>query len=699
MNPLTKAIAVMIVAIMALCPFAIQSDTDAVTMDGLMLYQINPYECEGVAVKNYGSTTVDMKDYIISDYPEYNQDKEGYLEFKSIKVKAGETLVLVSEKTEGNRFSNQDNVIVYDKNGTDGVTSVNKFELANGGDGVYLFKNGTAIDAVLYGTCKDTSELWDGRNAPKLEGTWTQRHSNYDTNTADDWFTYVYGQTQIEFDPELKYNATVTPFLFPDSGGIPIHDALMTAQESIIIEMYQLTGTNILNLVIKLMEERNLTVEILLEGDSLTGGNYDPILDQKEQFSKLLSMGADIRVIGVGDSTHRYDFDHAKFALIDNKTTIVTSENWTPTNTCGELDDYPYNSDDGNRGWGAIIESGPYTSFMRSIFDNDRSLEYGDVQKLEDEYPGLLTLDITSVDFTYKPATDTYSGTKYNATVTPVLSNDTAYEALLYYIGDADERIYAQQQSLGSGYNNLESSSPVSLMAQKAEKKVEAKLMLSTGVTNVDDIVLSINSKTLVETAVFKNPYLHNKGIISDDRVWVSSINWTTTSIHDNREVCAVIESKEIADFFAEAFIDDFEKYYTYDGFNMSFVGMKSKYSSGKEIVFEVACSPEDTYVYEFDLGDGTLKTSNLPKIVASPSDGSYTLKVKATNSDGRTQTISMQYTVGSSSTSTDTPSGDSSTTDGTLDDIITLVKDNIYAIAPIIVIIIGAIVALIRKL
>ena len=82
-----------------------------------------------------------------------------------------------------------------------------------------------------------------------------QRIDGTDTDSAVDWveIRIIPGQTQNPLEVD-KYTATVTPFLFPDSGGIPIYQALEKAQESVFIEMYELRSPNIYALLIQLEE-------------------------------------------------------------------------------------------------------------------------------------------------------------------------------------------------------------------------------------------------------------------------------------------------------------------------------------------------------------------------------------------------------------------------------------------------------------
>ena len=246
MDALKKALALLAVLIVVIVPVCMTDSVDADAPDGLLIQQVNPKECEGVAVHNYGSTAVDMKDYIIADMPQTTGSKEGTLIFaESIIVQPGETLVLASERKDGNFFSNQDNVRIYDGEGADpAIVKSKNFSLANSGDDVYLFKNGEIVDAVVYGTAKiEDKPYWNGPSVNLRYDLPFERYNGKDTDSAADWA--IVGTKHYDFDSSLRYDATVTPFLFPESGGIPILQQLQAAEKSICIEMYQLMNANV----------------------------------------------------------------------------------------------------------------------------------------------------------------------------------------------------------------------------------------------------------------------------------------------------------------------------------------------------------------------------------------------------------------------------------------------------------------------
>lgn len=708
MDALKKALALLAVLIVVIVPVCMTDSVDADAPDGLLIQQVNPKECEGVAVHNYGSTAVDMKDYIIADMPQTTGSKEGTLIFaESIIVQPGETLALASERKDGNFFSNQDNVRIYDGEGADpAIVKSKNFSLANSGDDVYLFKNGEIVDAVVYGTAKiEDKPYWNRPSVNLRYDLPFERYNGKDTDSAADWA--IVGTKHYEFDPGLRYDATVTPFLFPESGGIPILQQLQAAEKSICIEMYQLMNANVYALLCE-KASSGVTVSLLLEGDSLTGGNYDPIVDNLPYLKKLSDLGADIRTIG-HTSYDRFDFVHAKFAVIDGDTTIVTSENWTQNNVNGAIDTNPYDSKTlGNRGWGTVVKSPAYAKFMMGVFENDSDMRYGDVQDFKVLYPKAVPTDVAYI----APADIDYTFQTYTATVTPVLSCDNSLDALEYYVSNAKTRAYSQQQSLSDKYNST-TSGPLSFFEKAALKSVDSKLIFDSSVGK--GTVGTINATSSIKVAAMTSPYVHNKGVVCDDSVWVSSVNWTPTSFNNNRETCVVINSKTVSDYFADVFLKDFKRYYTFEGFSAYFSETPDKLEAGKEQTVTVTVSPAtDTYTYEWDLGDGSaIRKTTIGRIVFSPTEGIHTMKVTVTNSTGLKKTVEWTYNVGSSSSGTDpvpptptdpdkpvpdTPSEPSTPEeDSPLTDIEETLGDKLYIILAVLILIVSGIAAKVK--
>lgn len=694
MDALRRSLVILLAVTAVICIVPMTSDASdaAGEMDGLMLYEINPWDDhEGVSVHNYGDGSVDLKNYIISDNPNLSRT-EGYITFsESIIVNPGETVAVASASGGDCNYINRDDVTIY-YIGSNGIDTEGSFNLSNSGDDVYLFLDGTVIDAVCYGDkLIEDSALWASyETVDDRRDVFFQRHGTYDTDSEEDWSDYIPGWTNYEFDENLKFDSEVTPFLFPDHGGIPVYQVLESAQTSVYIEIYMITEPNVYALLTQLVQN-GVEVKVLLEGDVLAQG-YDPVEDMESYIQYFVDAGGEVRLIGDKDSgvVNRFSYVHAKYAVIDGEMVLVTSENWTPSNLNGSIDENPYSGNDGNRGWGAVIDSSEYATFMKSVFDNDWSMSYGDVIEFEEKHKDAIAVDSMTFD---EP--DSLTLSSYSANVTPVLSNDNSYDAIQYYISNANTRVYAEQQSLGVEFRDMSPSSPVSMMNERAKAGVECYLILDDTNQNNDDQVDVINKSSLVPAALMTgSTTLHNKGLICDDYVWVSSINWTTESFNNNREVCAVIESSEIADYFAEHLLEDFDQFYTSDGKpRVDISEIEETYPSGQDITFTVTVRPEGDYSYTWDIGDGSEPIdTNVPRIVCQPVfDGDatvYVLTVTVTDNDsGLSSTVSREYTILAEG------SGDQG-----LGDIGQLISDNLYILIPLIVIILGAIAAVGRS-
>lgn len=645
MDALKRSILAITIIATLLCIVPMAADTDGYgEADGFLLYQISPYDDdEGVSVYNYGDSTLDLKGYQIVT-KNYTMSVT-----TSISVASDSFVTLYHEYVEGSAFINQGSSYKLSdvcklEDSTKTLSDIDNIFI-NSNDYVHLKdSSGKVLDAVYYGTIKDIdTSLWTGPALTISSHTTSQRVGTFDTDSADDWKKFVPGKTYIPFDPDLKFDATVTPFLFPESGGIPVLQALESAQKSICITLYQFTNRNVYSLLCD-KADQGVDIKVLVEGEVY---NYDLSTDLT-YMKALVDHGVEVRLIGVADedSTDRYTYVHAKYTLIDGEKVIVTSENWSKANLNGTTTTNPYTTSNGNRGWGAVIESKDYYDFMKKVFDQDFSTEYGDVKPLLDLYPNVKSAAI-------EPYVEHESATfkSYKAKVTPVLSSDNSFTALKYYINNASTRVYAQHQSLGNSYQTLDSSSPVYYLSQKASAGVDTKLILSSKDNNMS-AVLNINQSTMVKAACMTSAYVHNKGLVCDDYVWVSSINWTDTSFNYNREVCAVIESSEIADYFASVFQQDFDMYYSYDGFRIDTSSIKESYTAGKEITFEVAVTPSGNYTYVWDLGDGSDPiTTTVPRVACKPistGDASaYVLTLTVTdNETGQTTTVTKNYSV-----------------------------------------------------
>ena len=625
------AIAVMV--LLALQPLLSESDAEG-SLDGVRISEFSPFDWEGATLKNYSSKQVDLKGYSLSD-------GEGKCAFtSSLTLGPKESITIVrSDSTAITPFADRDNVV---RIGERGISADEKYVFSNKGDQLFLRDPSSAtIDALCFGSATiSDSSVWTG-SPIAISGTnaYVVRAGYQDTDSADDWMIQKAGWTANVFDPGLSFSAIVTPFLFPDSGGVPIFDAVSGAKKSVHIEIYQMTNANMYALLCNLAK-KGVEVVLLMEA-SPNGGDQS---DMASRMKALVEAGGQVKLIG-GESGERFSFVHAKYAIVDGSKTIVTSENWTADNLNGTVRDGVYSDDYGNRGWGAVIDSREYASYMEAVFRNDADDRYGDVRDFSEmSYAGAkaATLSYRS------PSSGSFPS--YSAKVCPMLSPDNSWDTETHWIGEAKDRVYVQQQNVGDSYLDFtEPSSPLYALNAAATSGADARIMVTSGssyAASAKILVDRLNSGSAVKAAAMDVPYLHNKGLVCDDVAIVSSVNWTSNSFNNNREAGVVVFSSDVAGYFAGAFERDFERYYEYEGLSVNILTTQKTYVLGDKVTFEVAVKPSGSYTYDWSFGDGQTASTKVPYASFTPKIGAHVLKVTVKDSSGKTASASMDYVV-----------------------------------------------------
>ena len=592
-----RSVLVSVLAVLALLLCAMPVSEAGTDVPGL--YGVYPVG-DGVVIGPL-SPGQDLKDYSV-------RDGSGRLTFNQSFVPS-ESYVLVAPKADTRLPDSYQTVIA----GEYGLTKSGSFSLNDKGDSVSLYKSETLIETVCYGTSSGA----DGWTGPAV-GIGSGKHliRTGEPGSAAGWVLTKDGWTNI---PEWSgsYVATVTPFTFPESCGAPVLQALEDADTSIVISIYLLSSRN----TAALLESKaaaGVDVRILLEGSPL-GTNI--VSGELPLMKAVADAGGDIRLINNLEST-RYTYLHNKYAVIDGDTVVLTSENWTGGNI----------GNNGNRGWGAVIESPEYASFMLDVFENDFSKDYGDVTSLCDAYTNLVA------DHAFYESPAAFSGESYTATVSPVLSPDNSWDSMRDFIGSATTRVYSEQLDLGSNLCDASGDNPVSWMAARASEGLDVRFILDAH-NNTDahmGYVDTVNATTAVKAQAVNGrsgfDLIHNKGVICDGAVWVGSVNWTSNSFLNNRETAVVIRSPEIADYFVGYYIADWGV--TIDTVRENGMGFRVNYNESEGVVELIALVP-DGYEVLFELGDGTERTSARGySVFDAPSAGKYRARATIVGTD-----------------------------------------------------------------
>lgn len=557
-------------------------------------------QSEGVGITNYGNGDVNLKEYRLSD-------GEGTITFtKSIILSGRSTIFLLKSAPEP--WMMIDDYIQY---GDKGVVCKG-FLLRDTGDDVYLYKGEQLIDTFVYGD-ESNRNGWDGDAFQKIpKKCYAKRTSIIDTDTSKDWEIFTPGRS--DFSMTGGYECEITPFVFPDSKGIPVKDVVYGTTSRIDISTYLLSEPGVISSLLHALSD-GVIVRILLEG-SPAGGIP---LSERIAMSTLVYHGADVRFIISDDGYKRYNFLHSKYAVIDEDITIITSENWAES------------SFNNNRGWGAVISSNEYAHYMRSVFESDFNGNL-DIRSFKELFPK----ERRGTFEGYIPSNESFPS--YHGRATPILSPDFSFSAMKGFITSANERLFVEQLEVEYDWLD-EGNNPLSWMIGS---KADCRLLIDTTFDSEFDSDEKDGfgirdrlkgSDTIAVRTSAMDRMLHNKGIISDDGVWIGSINWSSTSIHDNREVAVIIESKEVSDFFAKYFIDDWGTESADD--IVITVDIIGELKNGRTIVIDASGSyAPNGSLFEWDIdGDGVIERTGR-KISIDLSDSTYDITLRVTDGD-----------------------------------------------------------------
>lgn len=615
------AIAVALVMFLSALPFtAFESDAVPAGVDnnGVLLYEIgyklpdgNGEFYDGVSVKNYGNTTVSLNGYSIVDKSGRNVSLSGSLA-------AGAFAVFVNSKVDDSWFC---------ADGRDVRTcSLGSTFLNNGGDNVYLKdSSGTIIDVVSYGSIETPTTGWVG---PAADGSTAdqaiKRVEPTDTNTRFDWIATSGEHTSNGFREVPQFDdCIVEPFVFPDANGRPIFDAVMSADTSIHISIYMMTSDYMISLLAN-KASAGVDVKLLLENKPL--GYTHPL----EKLTAIEHAGGKVSFIGFDSDHDRYSYVHNKYAIIDGEKVVVTSENWTGTNLSNA-------GNKGNRGWGAVVTSSGYATYMETYFSNDWN--GSDVGSFTEKVGSVTAWSGKKSDTQIEDYVDSLPYTKKvyeGASLKMYMSPDNTFKALQYYMDGAKERIYTEQMDIGVDFYNLSNETPLRWMKAAADRGVDSRFLIKD--TEAEDFVNELNSETNIKASMMTNngySTMHNKGVIIDDCVWVSSVNWTMNAFVNNRECGLYIAHKGVADFYASEYMEDWD--HDYDLEDTITIAPQLP-AEGTESVSFTAKGISGTCVWTVVTEDGqTTKTTDSNVLTLESSDGLKRVSVTGPdNTSGR---------------------------------------------------------------
>jgi cardiolipin synthase A/B len=425
----------------------------------------------------------------------------------------------------------------------------------------------TLIDLIIYGTTDEYISCWEGPSIP-TSGQGVILKRNYvngtpvDTNTAADWIharIYHIGQSDFPLQT-IASTGEITVFVSPDNSYETIVNELRNAQISIDMNMYEFTNPFLFDELLAALK-RNVTVRLFMEGAPIGG------MDNQEKYilSTIAAHGGSIRCI-VNDKEKqvyaRYQFDHAKYLIIDNETVIVESCNWAKTGV-------PKNPTYGNREWGIVVRDKEVAAQFSQVFQEDYNPQHADsypLNAMNITIPPGFFLDKKAQAGTYHPRFVARTITE-PFTITPLFSPDTSEHTILDAIDASKATLYVQQLYIYKDWDD-ELSPFVQHLINKSQQGVLVQVILDYNPEYEATTAVLNETKQFLETYGVKvkfissewSPFttIHNKGMIIDNTtVLISSVNWNEQSVRKNREAGILLKNQEAATYYATVFLSD----------------------------------------------------------------------------------------------------------------------------------------------
>lgn len=367
----------------------------------------------------------------------------------------------------------------------------------------------------------------------------------------------------------------------PDSAFFVTRRLIEAAQTSILIGIYDFTASHMRDLLIAAVE-RGVQVTLMLDCNF---SSSEPSAEGSI-FNELADNGVRcVRAPSCQGGTRRFfKVAHEKVIVIDDEWTMVQSGNYSnnsfPHNESNGVNTNNFKT--GNRDMGIAIKSTAVAAFFSELINGDIRLELGEVEEISDSalvattLPPLFERAVESVGFDLFPSE---SFTEPNAVnVLPVLTPDNYLSVVPDFIASATRSIVIQQQYI----RNITFDSNASIRqlvesitsAREAHPDLQVRIIVAApfSATSTDDrrklrkeldALAEVGLVEVENVRLLNKDHLthcHNKLVIVDnEKVLISSQNWSEPAVTINREAGVLIEHSRIANYFTQIFDEDWD--------------------------------------------------------------------------------------------------------------------------------------------
>ncbi|BAL81066.1 phospholipase D-like domain-containing protein [Caldisericum exile] len=295
-----------------------------------------------------------------------------------------------------------------------------------------------------------------------------------------------------------SYSGTVNIFYTPDMGKTSVVDGIKNAKNSIDIEIYTFSDTEILQELVS-AKKRGVKIRVILEENPYGGYSAN-----KETKDKLSYYGIETKW-----DNKAYNYTHSKFMIIDSRTGYIMTLNFTKSAFTK------------NREFGVIVNDENIVQELIKIFEADWKRS------------------------PYNPKGDT------PLVVSPENSREKIETLLKSAIGEI--LIYAEE---------IQDPSVMDILKKRRAYGADVKIIIADPKNiQGNDVVISELKRYGIDIKYITSPFIHAKIIIVDRKyAFVGSENLSSNSLDNNREVGIILSNPEVIDKLREVFFWDFAK-------------------------------------------------------------------------------------------------------------------------------------------
>lgn len=384
----------------------------------------------------------------------------------------------------------------------------------------------------------------------------------------------------IDGDPINKTFEISTPMLChvgPDAGWPVLQPFLEATKHTLSVAMYDFNADYIAKTFIDTIRE-NKVATVLTWDDSMTA----PETKIRARLKRSLAQLLDGWIVQCGNGYRFASAYHEKVAVRDSSAFWLSSGNWSlksqpDIDPIGDPATARGMYSKGNREWHVIIEDGPLSKLVEAYIEHDRDgskaeADDGDPGAALDAQPDARLPDLfVPIDALFDDialaappqpvAPKSLPSTRRKVTVTPVLTPDNYIGKIMALIRGAERSLYLQYAYITYS-DKADDRKFTELLTTLAELSYRPNfdMRIIVGSSDAANKIRKLVEAGFNEKVFKRQSNVHNKGIIADEAtVLISSANWSGDGVLRNRDAGLIIADAEIAGYYADVFLYDWD--------------------------------------------------------------------------------------------------------------------------------------------